>query len=218
MLLSQVRVNNSSSRVVQLHELYELFGMTQLIKEPTRVTLDSSTLIDHIAITNCNKIAEIGVLEISLSDHYLVYCIRKLRGGVKRQHKYITSRQLKNFNQDAFLSDLSEVDWEAIVANAHDIDDAVRQWTHIFPLIVEKHAPTLSRRVSDRFTPWLNADYFKLAKTRDKLKSQVVKGNSKLLMECYKHIRNRVNNINTQLKRKYFSEKLTQFQGDLKKT
>ena len=210
--------NNNPSHVVQLHELYDLFGMTQLIKEPTRVTLDSSTLIDHIATTNCNNIAESGVLEISLSDHYLVYCIRKLRGGVKRQHKYITSRQLKHFNQDAFLSDLSAVDWEAIVANAHDIDDAVRQWTHIFALIVEKHAPTLSRRVSDRYTPWLNADYFKLAKTRDKLKSQAVKGNSKLLMECYKQIRNRVNNMNTQLKRKYFSEKLTQFQGDLKKT
>ena len=210
--------NNSPSHVVQLPELYDLFGMTQLIKEPTRVTLDSSTLIDHIATTNCNNIAESGVLEISLSDHYLVYCIRKLRGGVKCQHKCITSRQLKNFNQDAFLFDLSEVDWEAIVANAHDIDVAVRQWTHIFALIVEKHAPTLNRRVSDRFTPWLNADYFKLAKTRDKLKSQAVKGNSKLLMECYKHIRNRVNNMNTQLKRKYFSEKLTQFQGDLKKT
>ena len=88
-----------------------------------------------------------------LYPHYLVYCIRKLPSGVKRQHKYITSRQLKNFNQNAFLSDLSEVDWEAIVAIAHDIDDAVRQWTHIFALIVEKHAPTLSRRVSDRFTP-----------------------------------------------------------------
>ena len=87
--------NNSPSHVVQLHELYDLFGMTQLIKEPTRVTLDSSTLIDHIATTNCNNIAGNGVLEISLSDHYLVYCIRKLRGGVKRQHKYITSRQVK---------------------------------------------------------------------------------------------------------------------------
>ena len=112
---------------MQLRDLYDLFGMTQFIKKSTRVTLDSSTLIDHIATTNCNNIAESGVLEINLSDHYLVYCIRKLHGGVKRQHKYITSRQRKNFHQDAFLSDLSEVDWEEIVANALDIDDAVRQ-------------------------------------------------------------------------------------------
>ena len=134
------------------------------------------------------------MLKICLSDHYLVYCVRKLRGSVKHQHKYITSRQLKNFNQDAFLSDLSEVDWEALVANAQDIDDAVHKWTQLFALILEKHAPTLRRRVSDRYTPWLNADYFKLAKTRDKLKTRAVKSNSKLLMESYKQIRIRLNN------------------------
>ena len=38
------------------------------------------------------------------------------------------------------------------------------------------------------------------------------------LVESYKQIRNRLNNLNTQLKREYFSEKITQFQGDLKKT
>ena len=72
--------------------------------------------------------------------------------------------------------------------------------------------------MSDKYTPWLNADYFKLAKTRDKLKTRAVQSNSKLLMESYKQIRNRLNNLNTQLKCEYFSEKITQFQGDLKKT
>ena len=127
---------------MQLLELYDLFDMKQIIKEPTRVRLDSSTLIDHIITTNCSNITESGVLKIGLSDHYLVYCVRKLHGGVKHQHKYITSRQLKNFSQEAFLSDLSEVDWETLVANTQDIDDAVREWTQIFSLILEKHAPT----------------------------------------------------------------------------
>ena len=94
--------DTTPSHVVQLRELYDLFDMKQIIKEPTRVTLDSSTLIDHIATTSCNNITESGVLNIGLSDHYLVYCVRKLRGGVKHQHKYFTSRQLKNFNQEAF--------------------------------------------------------------------------------------------------------------------
>ena len=125
---------------------------------------------------------------------------------------------MKNFNQEAFLSDLSEVDWEALVESAQDIDDAVRKWTQLFALILEKHAPTLRRRVSDRYMPWLNADYFKLAKTRDNLKTRAVKSNSKLLMESYKQIQNRLNNLNTQLKREHFSEKITQFQGDLKET
>ena len=113
------------SHVVRLRELYDLFGMKQVVSDPTRVTLESSTLIDHIATANCNNIIESGVIKTGLSDHYLVYCTRKLHGSIKHQHKYITSRQLKNFKKEAFLSDLSEVDWEALVKNAQTTDDAV---------------------------------------------------------------------------------------------
>ena len=137
---------------------------------------------------------------------------------MKREHKYITSRQLKNFDKTAFLSDLSEVDWEGLVSQAQDIDEAVNSWTKMFSLILEKHAPTLHRRVSDKSTPWLNSSYFKLVKTRDNLKIRAVRSNSKLLMQSYRQIRNKANNLNRQLKREYFSEKITQFQGELKKT
>ena len=137
---------------------------------------------------------------------------------MKRKHKYITSRQLKNFDKAAFLSDLSEVDWEGLVSQAEDIDETVNSWTKMFSLILDKHAPTLHRRVSDKFTPWLNSSYFKLMKTRDKLKSKAVRSNSKLLMQSYRQIRNKANNLNRQLKRENRSEKITQFQGDLKKT
>ena len=40
------------SHISHLHELYDLFGMSQVIKEHTRVTIETSTLIDHIATTN----------------------------------------------------------------------------------------------------------------------------------------------------------------------
>ena len=48
--------------------------------------------------------------------------------------------------------------------------------------------------------------------------SPIVVAAKKLLMESYRQIRNRLNNLNIQLKREYFSDKITQFQGDLKKT
>ena len=41
--------------------------MKQIINEPTRVTLDSSTLIEHIATTNCKNITESGVLKVPLN-------------------------------------------------------------------------------------------------------------------------------------------------------
>ncbi len=66
------------------------------------------------------------MIKICLSDHFLIYFVRKFCGGVKRQHKYITSRQLNNFDETALLSGLSEVNREEIIANAIDSDDAVR--------------------------------------------------------------------------------------------
>ena len=55
--------------------LYELFSFAQLIEEPIRATLSSSTIIDHIATTCPRNIVEAGVRKISLSDHYMEYCI-----------------------------------------------------------------------------------------------------------------------------------------------
>ena len=58
--------------------VYDLFNLVQLVKEPTRVTLETATIIDHVASTCTRQIIKMGVHEISLSDHYMVYCIRKI--------------------------------------------------------------------------------------------------------------------------------------------
>ena len=63
--------------------LYEVFISNQLIKEPTRVTLDTSSIIDHIATTCARHVIKSGVDEVCMSDHYMVYCIRKFNGAVQ---------------------------------------------------------------------------------------------------------------------------------------
>ena len=63
-----------------------------------------------------------------------------------------------------------------------------------------------SIKVSDKLTPWLTTDCKKLARTRDKLKSAAVKNKSSILMNSYKHVRNKVNNLSKKLKRDYFTK------------
>ena len=41
--------------------MYDLFSFKQLIQEPTRVSLTTSSLIDHIATTCPNNIVDSGV-------------------------------------------------------------------------------------------------------------------------------------------------------------
>ena len=109
---------------------------------------------------------------------------------------YNNNDDLGNFSASNAGPLSREVDWEVLVANSQTIDDAVSKLTQVFALIL-KNAPTLKRHVSDRYTPWLNVDYFKLAKARDKFKIQL-KHNSNILIECYKQIRSRLNNLKLQ--------------------
>ena len=51
-----------------------LLGLKQIINEPTRVTQNSKTLIDHIYTNNTNKISSPLVIKSSISDHYPIFC------------------------------------------------------------------------------------------------------------------------------------------------
>ena len=64
--------------------IYGLFSLNLLVREPTRVTIKSSSIIDHIATDCGNNIMKSGVHEIILSDHVLAYCIRNQNGAIEK--------------------------------------------------------------------------------------------------------------------------------------
>ena len=53
----------------------------------------------------------------------MVYVVRKYFGSLKPQHKMITTRQMKNFDEELFLDDLASVDWRSIVSDSGSLDD-----------------------------------------------------------------------------------------------
>ena len=70
-----------------LSNVYDLFSFKQLTQEPTRENMGSRTIADHMATNFERNIGHHGVIRVSMSDHYLVYCIRKLNAALKRDHK-----------------------------------------------------------------------------------------------------------------------------------
>ena len=147
-LSKDINLPSHSNRVLQI---YNLFGFHQLIETATRETTTSSTLIDHVATTNKSNIVVSGVHHIGMNDHYLVYGVRKFRGSLKKQHKSISTRNMKKFDKTEFLNDLLSIDWKGIVSDTDDINVIVEHWSNIFSLILEKHAPMRNKRVSERF-------------------------------------------------------------------
>ena len=108
----------------------ELFSFKQLLNKPTRVTLSSSTTIDHIPTTAINNIVQSGVFETSMSDHFMVFCVRKFRGAQKKNHKVMQARSMKKFDEQAFLVAFASICWDQIVSQCTKIDLVAQEWSN----------------------------------------------------------------------------------------
>ena len=76
--LSSTVLDHDSKSLMDIADLYNL---SQLINEPTRITDSSSTLLDHIFTNTPDKVVCSGVSHVSISDHSLIYAFRKLSVG-----------------------------------------------------------------------------------------------------------------------------------------
>ena len=67
--------DSATNKIKSLRELYQL---SQLIKQATRVTMTTSSLIDHMVTNTPEKIPDSGVIHTDISDHSLVFTIRNI--------------------------------------------------------------------------------------------------------------------------------------------
>ena len=71
----------------------------------------------------------------------MVCCVRKFEGAVKKDHKAMAPRSMKNFDKDAFLAYVTSICWEQGFNETDDVNVLVTQWSNLFSLIIDKHAP-----------------------------------------------------------------------------
>ena len=130
----------------ELIHFSRILDLSQLIKEPTRVSDKSQTLIDIILVNNEHRVVNSGVVPFPLIDHHLICCVLKASVTTKATPKTIEHRSYKHFDVNAFKKDLEGVPWH-IIDNEDNIDDAVCIWNNLFMDIADSHAPVRKRRV-----------------------------------------------------------------------
>ncbi|XP_068707785.1 uncharacterized protein [Montipora foliosa] len=173
-LLGDLNCNMAASQfdsdTRKLLTITDVYGLQQLITEPTRITETSATLIDLI-FTNCpDKVLCSGVRHIGISDHSMVYVYRKLAiNGQSKGHTNITYRNFRSFDRDKFRSDVASQDWDHI-NNSSNPNDMWNEWKESFLAIVNKHAPLRTTRVRARGSPWITSELKKQMHDRDILK------------------------------------------------
>ena len=81
--------SSSSALVNKYKEFCQTFSLTEIIKEPTRITCSTSTLLDHILTNSSEKVSPKGAIDVGISGHQLICCTRKIKRIKYNMHNQI---------------------------------------------------------------------------------------------------------------------------------
>ena len=143
------------SDVKSYHEFCTFFGLKQLIKVPTRTTTSSSTIIDHILASYRERVTQCGVIDVSLSDHQLIYCTRKISRIKRGSHKQIRFRSFKHYTVDLFEQELSKINFSNY-QNYNEINEAYTDFIQKIMSVIDRAAPIKERRVKQNSQEWFD--------------------------------------------------------------
>ena len=71
---------------IKWQHLIDLFDLSQMKREPTRVTETTSTIIDHVYTSHPDNIIESFVSPYSISDHFPVCFTRKISNRISKSN------------------------------------------------------------------------------------------------------------------------------------
>ena len=134
-----------------LVDIFDIYGIQQLIQEYTRITQTSKTLIDLCITNSPENVTSSGVIQLGISDHSLVYMCRKINCTRPGGFSVIKTRNMKHFDASSFLCDIAHKDWESISA----LTDPNEMWTVWKGMLLEsfdRHAPIKKKRIGKKTT------------------------------------------------------------------
>ena len=200
----------------ELKFITDLFQYDQKINEPTRVTKDTRTLIDHFYSNKTDLITLAGVSKITISDNYLIYGVRKFP-NLKGNCKMIEYRDFKYFDVETFEKDLQFLN-SLNLECYNDVNNTWLIWKRNFMEIIDRHAPLKKRGLGKAKTPWINKSLLAGKWQKNILKRKACKTNTPNDWKNYKVAKNQYNRLIKNTIKSYYTEEIRNNKGNLKNT
>ena len=125
-------------------------------------------MIDHI-LTNCSeKVTQVGVIELGLSDHDLIYCTRKIVRKKYFEHNTVSLRSLKHYSPDLILGTLRAKQFPNYT-NFNCVDDAYKHFSEIILKVIDSVAPLKEVRIPNSTQPWVDNTILEKTRLRNRL-------------------------------------------------
>ena len=186
-------------------------NLKQIIKDTTRNTDKSKTLIDFI-LTNVTDIADSGTIDTFINDHQPIFVIKKKQRTKSNQVSF-EGRSYKSLDLDLLLSNLDTQNWEEF----YTLNDPEKAWLTLHDEIneeLDKQCPVRSSTVKDYVPDWINPGLRELIKDRDYFYRKAKKTNSEDDWNIAKHLRNTASSGIRKAKSDFIRQKLSDYAKD----
>ena len=157
----------TSSLISKYKEFCQSFFLTEIIKEPTRTTCNTASLLDHI-LTNCaEKVSQKRIIDVGLSDHQLIFCTRKIRRTRRNMHNQIQTRSLRNYSAEKLISTLKDIKFPNYDIFS-DVNVAYADLTKKISDAIDNVAPIKTLRINNNSQDWFDSEIAEAIKLREK--------------------------------------------------
>ena len=166
-----------NAHAITLIENFQSISFAQKVTDPTRHARNNRpTLLDHI-YTNSQCIADSGNITLNISDHDLVFVIRK-KGKAEKTNLSFKGRSYRQYDKEAFQEKLNSQNWDPFY-NSNDPDHA---WDFLLNTIrseIETMCPLRDIKIKKQKDPWITNELLELINDKNDLLADA-KGNQNL--------------------------------------
>ena len=190
--LANAQTMNERAPTEVMHTFCKTNALLPLIRNPTRITEKTATIIDNI-LTNTREHITAGVITSSIADHFATFVAVKDKKSLKKErakgisNERIQIRSKKPENIEAFQKNLKEVNWREM-----DLKDTPTQKTAYFQeqveIAFEKSFPLKTVKLNKNIhamEEWVTRGILISRKTQAKLAQKWAKSRNPLDHETY---------------------------------
>ena len=195
------------------------FSFIPLITRPTRVAINSATIIDNIFsndIAYCNTQSQ-GIFYTDISDHFPIFVILKSNVHDNMKHS-ITKRCINEESIKLFKGMLDETNWN-LVLNQEDTQTSYTLFADTITSLYNKAFPLKSVKVGNRpYHPWMTEGIKQSVHCKNKLYLLYKKKNTAFNEIRYKLYKNRLKHTIIAAKKMYYQRLLSENKSNLKQS
>lgn len=212
---------DSHTNTLNLLNTFVAAGFLPTITKPTRITHNTSTLIDNIYV-KVNKIETLksGIISTYISDHLPIFMFNGKLTPTQHKSTTIIYRSINDKAINNIRQQLDSINWHSLY-NTH-INDSVTKLNSEIKNALDLHAPEKTKLISNKNKlkqPWMTTELLKSTKTRDKLYSKCISKprDSPAYIKFLEH-RNSHNRQKRITKQNYYTGLLQDYKHDSRKT